>query len=147
MCAWLSVFVRMHAHKNASYVKMCVCVCVLVCAYLPTCMHMCLLPTVTVCVCVCVCVCWFICQRSSSLSLCPTLSFCVICRAQLENEKKKREAMEREKEQMEREKQELMMRLYQFEEKTKKAEKGRPIITYTCLRVCVRDREIECMCV
>ncbi|XP_046877018.1 ezrin b [Hypomesus transpacificus] len=44
-------------------------------------------------------------------------------RAQLENEKKKREAMEREKEQMEREKQELMMRLYQFEEKTKKAEK------------------------
>uniref|UniRef100_A0A667ZUQ7 Ezrin b n=1 Tax=Myripristis murdjan TaxID=586833 RepID=A0A667ZUQ7_9TELE len=44
-------------------------------------------------------------------------------RAQLENEKKKREAIEKEKEQMEREKQELMMRLYQFEEKTKKAEK------------------------
>uniref|UniRef100_A0AAZ3P7V1 FERM domain-containing protein n=1 Tax=Oncorhynchus tshawytscha TaxID=74940 RepID=A0AAZ3P7V1_ONCTS len=44
-------------------------------------------------------------------------------RAQLENEKKKREAIEREKEQMEREKQDLMMRLYQFEEKTKKAEK------------------------
>uniref|UniRef100_A0AAY4CS64 FERM domain-containing protein n=2 Tax=Denticeps clupeoides TaxID=299321 RepID=A0AAY4CS64_9TELE len=44
-------------------------------------------------------------------------------RAQLENEKKKREAIEREKEQMEREKQELMMRLYHFEEKTKKAEK------------------------
>ncbi|CAB1342702.1 unnamed protein product [Coregonus sp. 'balchen'] len=44
--------------------------------------------------------------------------------AQLENEKKKREAIEKEKEQMEREKQELMMRLYQFEEKTKKAEKG-----------------------
>uniref|UniRef100_A0A8C9VQH0 Ezrin b n=1 Tax=Scleropages formosus TaxID=113540 RepID=A0A8C9VQH0_SCLFO len=44
-------------------------------------------------------------------------------RAQLENEKKKREAIEREKEQMEREKQELMMRLYQFEEKTKKAER------------------------
>ncbi|PWA27415.1 hypothetical protein CCH79_00000475, partial [Gambusia affinis] len=44
-------------------------------------------------------------------------------RAHLENEKKKREAIEREKEQMEREKQELMMRLYQFEEKTKKAEK------------------------
>uniref|UniRef100_A0A6Q2Y9Z2 FERM domain-containing protein n=1 Tax=Esox lucius TaxID=8010 RepID=A0A6Q2Y9Z2_ESOLU len=44
-------------------------------------------------------------------------------RSQLENEKKKREAMEREKDQMEREKQELMMRLYQFEEKTKKAEK------------------------
>ncbi|XP_064197338.1 ezrin b [Anguilla rostrata] len=47
----------------------------------------------------------------------------LICRAQLENEKKKREAIEKEKEQMEREKQELMMRLYQFEEKTKKAEK------------------------
>ncbi|KAG7270448.1 hypothetical protein CRUP_022761 [Coryphaenoides rupestris] len=42
---------------------------------------------------------------------------------ELENEKKKREAIEREKEQMEREKQELVMRLYQFEEKTKKAEK------------------------
>ncbi|XP_031437439.1 ezrin b [Clupea harengus] len=44
-------------------------------------------------------------------------------RAQLENEKKKRESIEREKEQMEREKQELMMRLYEFEEKTKRAEK------------------------
>ncbi|KAK5606896.1 hypothetical protein CRENBAI_013674 [Crenichthys baileyi] len=44
-------------------------------------------------------------------------------RTHLENEKKKREAIEKEKEQMEREKQELMMRLYQFEEKTKKAEK------------------------
>lgn len=44
-------------------------------------------------------------------------------RAHLESEKKKREAIEKEKEQMERDKQELMMRLYQFEEKTKKAEK------------------------
>uniref|UniRef100_A0A8C1UQY4 Ezrin b n=1 Tax=Cyprinus carpio TaxID=7962 RepID=A0A8C1UQY4_CYPCA len=44
-------------------------------------------------------------------------------RAQLESEKKRREAIEKEKEQMEKEKQELMMRLYQFEEKTKKAEK------------------------
>ncbi|XP_043074843.1 ezrin-like isoform X2 [Puntigrus tetrazona] len=44
-------------------------------------------------------------------------------RAQLESEKKRREAIEREKEQMEKEKQELMIRLYQFEEKTKKAEK------------------------
>ncbi|MBN3305913.1 EZRI protein, partial [Amia calva] len=44
-------------------------------------------------------------------------------RAQLENEKKKREAIEKEKEQMEREKQELVFRLHQFEEKTKKAEK------------------------
>ncbi|KAJ8290561.1 hypothetical protein GJAV_G00014490 [Gymnothorax javanicus] len=45
-------------------------------------------------------------------------------RALLESEKKKREAMEKEKDQMEREKQELMMRLYQFEEQTKKAEKA-----------------------
>uniref|UniRef100_A0A146WBW4 Ezrin b n=1 Tax=Fundulus heteroclitus TaxID=8078 RepID=A0A146WBW4_FUNHE len=44
-------------------------------------------------------------------------------RAHLENEKKKREAIEKEKDQMEREKQDLMMRLYQFEEKTKKAER------------------------
>ncbi|KAM8832510.1 ezrin b isoform 2-T3 [Spinachia spinachia] len=44
-------------------------------------------------------------------------------RAQLEKEKKRREAIEREKEQMEQEKQDLVMRLYQFEEKTKKAEK------------------------
>uniref|UniRef100_A0A672MEW3 Ezrin-like n=1 Tax=Sinocyclocheilus grahami TaxID=75366 RepID=A0A672MEW3_SINGR len=46
-------------------------------------------------------------------------------RAQLEGEKKRREAIEIEKEQMEKEKQDLMMRLYQFEEKTKKAEKGK----------------------
>ncbi|XP_013871179.1 ezrin b isoform X2 [Austrofundulus limnaeus] len=44
-------------------------------------------------------------------------------RAHLESEKKKREAIEKEKELMEQEKQDLMMRLYQFEEKTKKAEK------------------------
>uniref|UniRef100_A0A8C4SJ85 Ezrin b n=1 Tax=Erpetoichthys calabaricus TaxID=27687 RepID=A0A8C4SJ85_ERPCA len=44
-------------------------------------------------------------------------------RAQLENEKKKRENIEKEKEQMEREKQELMIRLQQFEEKTKRAER------------------------
>ncbi|XP_039992425.1 ezrin a [Xiphias gladius] len=41
----------------------------------------------------------------------------------LESEKKKREAIEKEKEQMEREKSELMMRLYRFEETTKKAER------------------------
>eukprot|EP00063_Salmo_salar_P064312 XP_014039147.1 PREDICTED: radixin-like [Salmo salar] len=46
-------------------------------------------------------------------------------RAQLENEKKKREAMEKEKDQMEREKQDLMLRLYQFEETTKRAERGK----------------------
>ncbi|XP_032366919.1 ezrin a [Etheostoma spectabile] len=44
-------------------------------------------------------------------------------RDQLEREKKKRETMEREKEQMEKEKQDLMMKLYQFEETTKRAER------------------------
>ncbi|XP_029966098.1 ezrin b [Salarias fasciatus] len=44
-------------------------------------------------------------------------------RAQLDNEKKRREAIEREKEQIELERQQLMLRLYQFEEKTRKAEK------------------------
>uniref|UniRef100_A0A8C5GL84 Ezrin-like n=1 Tax=Gouania willdenowi TaxID=441366 RepID=A0A8C5GL84_GOUWI len=44
-------------------------------------------------------------------------------RDQLETEKKRREAIEQEKEAMEREKQELMMKLYQFEETTKKAER------------------------
>ncbi|XP_034555232.1 ezrin b [Notolabrus celidotus] len=44
-------------------------------------------------------------------------------KAHLENERKKREAIEREKDQMEQEKQDLMMRLLHFEEKTKKAEK------------------------
>lgn len=50
--------------------------------------------------------------------------FRLICRDQLENEKRKREAMERERQQMEREKQELMTRLSQFEETTKRAERG-----------------------
>lgn len=49
---------------------------------------------------------------------------CFICREQLEKEKKIRYEIEKEKEQIEREKQDLMIRLYQFEEKTKKAEKG-----------------------
>ncbi|KAM7376317.1 hypothetical protein PAMP_006059 [Pampus punctatissimus] len=44
-------------------------------------------------------------------------------RDQLESEKKKREDIQKEKEQVEREKQDLMMKLYQFEETTKRAEK------------------------
>ncbi|XP_067311184.1 ezrin a isoform X1 [Pseudorasbora parva] len=44
-------------------------------------------------------------------------------RAQLENEKKKREAIEKEKEMVEKEKQEMMMKLFQFEEQTKKVER------------------------
>ncbi|XP_037550982.1 ezrin a [Nematolebias whitei] len=44
-------------------------------------------------------------------------------RDQLDSEKRRREAIEKEKEQMEREKQELMTKLYQFEETTKRAER------------------------
>ncbi|XP_061843634.1 ezrin a [Nerophis lumbriciformis] len=44
-------------------------------------------------------------------------------RDQLEGEKKRREAIEKEKEQMEREKQDLMMKLHQYEETTKRAER------------------------
>lgn len=56
------------------------------------------------------------------------VKFWLFLRAVLQDEKKKRETIEKEKEQMEREKKEMMMRLYQFEEKAKKAEKGnRPL--------------------
>ncbi|CAO2628670.1 Ezr [Lemmus lemmus] len=44
-------------------------------------------------------------------------------RQQLETEKKRRETVEREKEQMLREKEELMLRLQDYEQKTKRAEK------------------------
>ncbi|KAM9355624.1 ezrin a [Pholidichthys leucotaenia] len=44
-------------------------------------------------------------------------------RDHLESEKRRREAIEREKAQMEKEKQELMSRLYEFEETTKRAER------------------------
>uniref|UniRef100_A0AAR2LX29 FERM domain-containing protein n=1 Tax=Pygocentrus nattereri TaxID=42514 RepID=A0AAR2LX29_PYGNA len=49
-------------------------------------------------------------------------------RAMLENEKKKRENIEREKEEMEREKREMMMRLSQFEEQARKAQRGKVLI-------------------
>lgn len=49
---------------------------------------------------------------------------CVSCRDQLESEKRRREAIQKEKEEMEREKMELMMRLQEFEETTKRAERG-----------------------
>lgn len=52
------------------------------------------------------------------------LKMCVFYRDQLDSEKRRREAIEKEKEQMEREKQELMTKLYQFEETTKRAERG-----------------------
>lgn len=46
------------------------------------------------------------------------------CRDQLDMEKRRREAMEKEKENVEREKRELMSRLHEFEETTKRAERG-----------------------
>lgn len=45
-------------------------------------------------------------------------------RAQLENEKKKREHAEKEKERIEREKDELIEKLRQIEEQTQRAQKG-----------------------
>lgn len=48
----------------------------------------------------------------------------VFLRDRLESERLKREAIEREKEQMEREKVELMARLYEYEETTKRTERG-----------------------
>lgn len=47
-----------------------------------------------------------------------------LIRAQLENEKKKREHAEKEKERIEREKDELMERLKQIEEQTMRAQQG-----------------------
>lgn len=64
-------------------------------------------------------------------------------RQQLETEKKRRETVEREKEQMLREKEELMLRLQDYEQKTKKAEKGGPRCSgrHCCrLRFAVLDR-------
>lgn len=52
-------------------------------------------------------------------------------RAQLENEKKKREQAEKDKERIEREKDELIERLRQIEEQTQKAQKGTTAIQTT----------------
>lgn len=56
-----------------------------------------------------------------------------IFRAQLENEKKKREIAEKEKERIEREKEELMERLRQIEEQTMKAQKGELLLVLDLL--------------
>ncbi|GAA6096566.1 ezrin a [Tachysurus ichikawai] len=64
-------------------------------------------------------------------------------RAMLENEKKKRENIEREKEQMEREKREMMLRLSQFEEKTKKAEKDLQMQLERAVRLEEERRKVE----
>lgn len=68
--------------------------------------------------------------------LCPPVRVCLphpplvplpCTRQQLETEKKRRETVEREKEQMLREKEELMLRLQDYEQKTKRAEKGQQL--------------------
>ncbi|KAJ8288716.1 hypothetical protein COCON_G00013750 [Conger conger] len=64
-------------------------------------------------------------------------------RALLDGEKKKREAMEREKELMEREKQELMMRLCQFEEQSKKAERALQEQMERALQLELERRRVE----
>lgn len=48
----------------------------------------------------------------------------MFCRDQLENEKRRRATIEKEKADMEREKRELMTKLCQYEETTKRAERG-----------------------
>lgn len=49
---------------------------------------------------------------------------CVSCSERLEKEKKRREAIQKEKDEMEREKQDLMMRLFEYEETSRRAERG-----------------------
>ncbi|KAF5909710.1 ezrin isoform X1, partial [Clarias magur] len=63
--------------------------------------------------------------------------------ALLENEKKKRENIEKEKEQMEREKREMMLRLSQFEEKAKKAEKDLQMQLDRAVRLEDERRKVE----
>lgn len=55
-----------------------------------------------------------------------------VCRDRLEMEKRRRATIEREKADMEKEKKELMMRLYQFEETTKRAERGETLHPNPC---------------
>ncbi len=61
------------------------------------------------------------------------LLYLPVSRAQLENEKKKREHAEKEKERIEREKDELIERLRQIEEQTIKAQKGKNISGLHCV--------------
>lgn len=58
------------------------------------------------------------------LSLSLSFLYFFLSRAQLENEKKKRELAEKEKERIEREKDELIERLRQIEEQTARAQRG-----------------------
>lgn len=82
----------------------------------------------------------------STILMCDGLFFRVHVggRAQLENEKKKREHAEKEKERIEREKDELMERLRQIEEQTHRAQRGTSGPTHlppsTC---CNKERNTE----
>lgn len=74
----------------------------------------------------------------------------IIFRAQLENEKKKREIAEKEKERIEREKEELMERLRQIEEQTMKAQKGELLVVlhFLYLITCSSVPQFSlCLCV
>ncbi|XP_077416131.1 ezrin a isoform X1 [Vanacampus margaritifer] len=64
-------------------------------------------------------------------------------RDQLESEKKRREAIELEKDQMEREKRELLTKLLQYEETTKRTERGETTDCSVC-RVLMTDRITRC---
>lgn len=83
--------------------------------------------------------------RVRSASLCKHLSIRLHVfpsRAQLENEKKKREYAEKEKERIEREKDELMERLKQIEEQTTRAQKGWCLLLYRHLLVTAKPSQI-----
>lgn len=69
------------------------------------------------------------------LFTCFIFTYLIFFRAQLENEKKKREIAEKEKERIEREKEELIERLRQIEEQTMKAQKGEDLL-------CINDRTL-----
>lgn len=71
------------------------------------------------------------------------LLFFFFFRAQLENEKKKREIAEKEKERIEREKEELMERLRQIEEQTMKAQKGEVLLVLDFLYLMIMFSSVE----
>lgn len=71
------------------------------------------------------------------------LFFFFFFRAQLENEKKKREIAEKEKERIEREKEELMERLRQIEEQTMKAQKGEVLLVLDFLYLMIMFSSVE----
>lgn len=63
-------------------------------------------------------------------SICALVNMFFLLRAQLENEKKKRECAEKEKERIQRENNELMEKMKQIEAQRTRAEKGRCFFLY-----------------